>query len=298
MFRIARVMTARRFAVLGALALACSDGSGPDGGATTGAIVGTVSTSGGGVAGAGIALSGTGTASTTTASNGAYSFNDLAPGSYTVTITLPSGFTLAGGETAAKQATVAAGATATVNWSASSGTTGAIAGAVTSAGSGVPGAAIALSGAGTGNTTTSATGAYSFTGLAPGAYTVTVTLPSGFVLAGGENAAKPATVAAGATATVNWSATGTGDVTIVTLSGTSFTPGNVTISVGEKVRWVVSNGAHTVTPDTPGQPGAWTGTGQLTTGDTFEHTFNTAGDFDYHCIPHQSLGMTGTITVQ
>lgn len=211
MFHISRVMTARHIAVLGALALACSDGSGPDAGGTTGAIVGTVSSSG----------------------------------------------------------------------------------------TGVPGAGVALSGAGSGNTTTSATGTYSFNNLVPGTYTVTLTLPAGFALAGGEPAAKQATVAAGATATVNWSATGSGDdVTTVTLSGTSFTPGNVTISVGETVRWVVSSGSHTVTPDTPGQTGVWAGTGQLGTGDTFEHTFTTAGDFDYHCIPHQSLGMTGTITVQ
>jgi plastocyanin len=177
-------------------------------------------------------------------------------------------------------------------------TTGAIVGTVSSSGTGVSGAGIALTGTGTGNTTTSATGTYSFNSLAPGNYTVTVALPTGFSLATGETAAKQATVAAGATATVNWSATGGDDVTTVTLSGTSFTPGNVTIGVGETVRWVVSNGSHTVTPDNPGQPGVWTGTGLLNSGDQFQHTFTTAGTFDYHCIPHQSLGMTGTITVQ
>lgn len=178
------------------------------------------------------------------------------------------------------------------------GTTGAIVGTVSSSGTGVPAAGVALSGAGTGNTTTGGTGTYSFNNLTPGNYTVTLTLPAGFALAGGETAAKQATVGAGTTSTVNWSATGGDDVTTVTLSGTSFTPGNVTIAVGETVRWVVSNGSHTVTPDTPGQTGTWTGTGQLNAGDTFEHTFIAAGDFDYHCIPHQSLGMTGTITVQ
>lgn len=211
MFRTTRVSTARHLAVLGALALACSDGSGPDAGGTTGAIVGTVSSSGTGVPGAGVALTGAGTANTTTSGTGTYSFNNLAPGSYTATITLPAGFTLAGGETAAKQATVSAGATATINWSATG---------------------------------------------------------------------------------------GPDNVTTVTLSGTSFTPGNVTIAVGETVRWVVSNGSHTVTPDNPGQAGVWTGTGQLGAGDQFEHTFTTAGTYDYHCIPHQSLGMAGTITVQ
>ena len=179
-------------------------------------------------------------------------------------------------------------------------TTGAIAGAVTSAGTGVGGADIALTGAATGNQTTAANGTYVFEDLAPGSYTVTLTLPAGFVLAQGEAAAKAATVVAGQTATVNWSAAaenGT-DVTVVTASGTSFTPANVTIPVGGTVRWVVNNGSHTVTPDNPGQAGAWTGTGLLNAGAQFEHTFTAAGEFDYHCIPHQSLGMTGTVTVQ
>lgn len=211
MFRNHRVLTARLTAVLGALALACSDGSGPNGTPTTGAISGTVTSAGAGVPGAGVALAGTGTATTTTGASGAYSFNSLTPGDYSVTLTLPAGFLLAGGETATKAATVAAGATATVNWSA--------------------------------------------------------TQPDD-------------------------------DVTTVTLAGTSFTPGNVSIAVGETVRWVVTNGSHTVTPDDAGQPGVWTGTGLLDAGDQFEFTFTTAGVYDYHCIPHESLGMTGTITVQ
>ena len=179
-------------------------------------------------------------------------------------------------------------------------TTGTIGGTVSAAGAGVSGATIALAGGATGERTTTGSGAYQFADLAPGAYTVTITLPEGFSLAQGEPAAKAATVTAGQTATVDWSAVAddNGGVTVVTAAGTSFTPQNVTIAVGETVRWVVNNGTHTVTPDNPGQTGAWTGTGQLSGGQQFEHTFTTAGTFDYHCIPHQSLGMTGTVTVQ
>jgi plastocyanin len=299
MFRINRVLTARHAAMLGALALACSDGSGPGNGSSTGSIGGTVTSGGTGVPGAGIALTGAATANQTTAATGAYLFDDLGAGSYTVTITLPAGFALGAGETAARPVTLGAGDDAGINWTATQANPdlGGIAGSVTAGGSGVQGAGIALSGTGTGNTTTGSNGAYSFTGLAPGPYTLTVTLPAGFVLATGQTAAKQTTVAANQTATVNWTAE-QDDVTIVTLSGTSFTPGNVTITVGETVRWVVSNGSHTVTPDNPSQPGVWTGTGQLDAGDTFQHTFTTAGTYDYHCIPHESLGMTGTITVQ
>lgn len=180
-------------------------------------------------------------------------------------------------------------------------TTGAIGGTVSTSSGGVAGAGLALGGAGTGNATTGGSGTYLFDDLAPGSYTVTITLPSGTTLAQGEAGTKPATVTAGQTATVNFSAVsegGGGDLTVVALSGTSFSPENVTIQVGDRVRWVVNDGVHTVTPDNPGQAGAWTGTGLMSGGEQFEHTFTTAGVYNYHCVPHESLGMTGTITVQ
>lgn len=179
-------------------------------------------------------------------------------------------------------------------------TTGALGGSVTAGSAGVAGATITLGGAATGERTTPATGAYLFDDLAPGAYTATVTLPEGFSLADGETAAKTANVTAGSTSPVNWSAVedGAAGVTVVTVGGTAFTPANVTIAPGETVRWVVNNGTHTVTPDSPGLPGAWTGTGQLGAGQEFQHTFTALGTYDYHCIPHQSLGMTGTVTVE
>lgn len=179
-------------------------------------------------------------------------------------------------------------------------TTGAIAGVVSSDAGGVAGADVALTGTATADQTTTANGSYLFDDLGAGSYTVTLTPPSGFTLAAGETAGKPAPVTAGQTTTVNWSlvSAGGGGVTVVTASGTNFSPASVTIDVGETVRWVISDGTHTVTPDDGGQPGAWDGTGLLSAGQRFEHTFTTAGVFDYHCIPHQSLGMTGTITVQ
>ena len=303
MYQISRASTAGQAAAAGALALAlaCSDGSGPGNGTSTGSIGGVVSSAEAGIPGAEIALTGTATADQTTAADGAYLFDDLGAGSYTVTLTLPEGFTLGPGEVAARPVTLSAGQDATIDWEAvpADPETGTIAGTVTAGAQGVGGATITLAGTSTGTTTTSGSGSYAFVNLAPGDYTVAVELPTGFSLAEGEEATKPATVAAGGTATVNWSAVEEGGApTIVTLSGTSFSPSNVTIPVGGTVRWVVSNGSHTVTPDNPGQTGVWSGTGLLDPGQQFEFTFTTAGEFDYHCIPHESLGMTGTITVQ
>lgn len=83
------------------------------------------------------------------------------------------------------------------------------------------------------------------------------------------------------------------DVT-VNVTGTSFSPRNVTIQVGDTVTWTNSNqGFHNVVSDDAG----------FRSGDpdenwTFSHTFSSVGVFDYYCEPHQSFGMTGTVTVQ
>lgn len=80
----------------------------------------------------------------------------------------------------------------------------------------------------------------------------------------------------------------------VNVAGTSFSPGNVTIQVGDTVTWVNNNqGFHNVAADD----------GSFRSGDpadewTFSHTFTAAGTFGYHCEPHQSFGMTGTVTVE
>lgn len=87
-----------------------------------------------------------------------------------------------------------------------------------------------------------------------------------------------------------------GALQVIGLSGTSFTPSTVTISVGTTVRWTNNDGVdHTVTPDGHNEWQRWE-TGS--SGETFEHTFNTPGTYDYFCEPHQGLGMTGTITVE
>ena len=90
-----------------------------------------------------------------------------------------------------------------------------------------------------------------------------------------------------------------GVIEVHATAGNRFSPSTLTISRGQTVRWVADVSAgHTVTPDNAAQPGGFTGASIGSAGNTFEFTFNTAGDFNYHCIPHQSLGMTGVVHVQ
>lgn len=179
--------------------------------------------------------------------------------------------------------------------------TGTISGTVAAAGTGVGGASLTLA---RGQTTRSATssnaGAFSFTGVETGSWTLTVDPPDGFVLAAGQNASVPVTVNANQTTTVNIALEeeedpGSGAV-LITLSGTSFSDDDVTISVGQTVRWENRDGTlHTVTPDGHSQ---WTEVVLDSNGESFEHTFNTAGTYAYYCNPHRSVGMTGVIRVQ
>src|SRR5690606_3440878 len=97
--------------------VACSDDEPTPPSADTGTISGTVRrTTGGGVSGVQVALSGPVDRTTTTSSSGSYSFDNLEPGEYTVSIDLPDGYNRPEGSSASRSATVSAGRTVTVNF--------------------------------------------------------------------------------------------------------------------------------------------------------------------------------------
>jgi plastocyanin len=82
--------------------------------------------------------------------------------------------------------------------------------------------------------------------------------------------------------------------TEVTVADFSFTPDCIVVTAGSIVTWTNTGmPAHTVTSDT----GAFD-SGPLGNAGVFHFTFSDPGTFNYHCIPHQSLGMTGTVIVQ
>ncbi|OGF99021.1 MAG: hypothetical protein A3F83_15735 [Candidatus Glassbacteria bacterium RIFCSPLOWO2_12_FULL_58_11] len=85
----------------------------------------------------------------------------------------------------------------------------------------------------------------------------------------------------------------------VNMQNTRFQPAQLSISAGDTVKWVNQDDMiHTATSGTNGvADGNWN-SGNLSKGGTFTRVFNTKGTFPYYCIPHYSLGMTGSITVQ
>jgi amicyanin len=81
--------------------------------------------------------------------------------------------------------------------------------------------------------------------------------------------------------------------TEVSMQNIKFNPAEVTIKAGDTVTWVNDDSVgHDVTGDDfkSGKPGA------MQNGDTFEHTFEKAGTFDYVCTVHP--GMKGTVRVE
>ena len=103
------------------------------------------------------------------------------------------------------------------------------------------------------------------------------------------------------------------------MSSSRFLPASLEVSVGTTVIWANTGArAHTVTAyddkipeaadyfasggfdDEETARQAWldeTG-GAIYSYETFEHTFDVPGRYTYFCVPHESGGMVGTITVE
>jgi len=81
-----------------------------------------------------------------------------------------------------------------------------------------------------------------------------------------------------------------------------FAPERFEIATGDTVRWVWAAGGHNVRATSTPSGSDWAGTpgGDGKTygkGYTYQYTFDVVGEYDYVCIPHESLGMTGSFTV-
>ncbi len=81
-----------------------------------------------------------------------------------------------------------------------------------------------------------------------------------------------------------------GNAASVSISNFAFNPQQLTVAKGTTVQWTNNDSvAHSVNSDLFNSP-------LISTGQSFEFTFNSTGSFDYHCAVHPS--MTGTIIVQ
>jgi plastocyanin len=85
--------------------------------------------------------------------------------------------------------------------------------------------------------------------------------------------------------------------TSVTVADYIFNPACIQVSVGSTVTWTNTGMAsHTVTSD-KGASETFD-SGPLGEGGTFKFTFASPETVNYYCIPHQGLGMIGTVVVQ
>lgn len=84
----------------------------------------------------------------------------------------------------------------------------------------------------------------------------------------------------------------------VWMQNIAFNPGTLTVSVGTTITWTnKDNVVHTATSGTPGNPDGLFNSGNMGNGATFSYTFNTAGTYNYYCIPHAST-MQGQVIVE
>lgn len=99
------------------------------------------------------------------------------------------------------------------------------------------------------------------------------------------------------------------EVTIEMTDALKFSPEQVTIKVGGTITWEnPSTVVHTATADPdkvadadhvslPDGAEPWD-SGFVQPGDSFSHTFTEPGTYEYVCIPHEGVGMAGTIVVE
>jgi len=84
----------------------------------------------------------------------------------------------------------------------------------------------------------------------------------------------------------------------VAMGNNYFDPVGLAVDPGTTVRFEIEDGSHSATAYDDRIPASATpfDSGTISDGG-FEHTFEATGTYDYHCIPHRSMGMTGRIVV-
>lgn len=78
--------------------------------------------------------------------------------------------------------------------------------------------------------------------------------------------------------------------------GYAFKPPVIRVSTGTEVTWVWTGkgSQHNVKAN----DGAFESERMSAAGSTFAHTFESAGNYLYHCVPHEALGMHAAVVVE
>lgn len=78
-----------------------------------------------------------------------------------------------------------------------------------------------------------------------------------------------------------------------------FTPETLEVESGTTVTWKWKSNTHNIAVDSQPADANWPGEPDIhDTGHEYSYTFDVPGTYDYHCDPHKSAGMTGTVVVQ
>ncbi len=88
---------------------------------------------------------------------------------------------------------------------------------------------------------------------------------------------------------------GAQETVTVSMEDNFFDQANITVPAGTTVTWVQNgDNPHTTTS----YDGLWD-SGMIAggSGGSFSYTFEEPGTYEYYCIPHEDLGMVGTVTV-
>jgi plastocyanin len=84
---------------------------------------------------------------------------------------------------------------------------------------------------------------------------------------------------------------------VVQVTDYFFTPSNFVATTGDTIHWMWIEGGHTTTSTTiPAGADTWDSP-LVSSLPTFDYVVTVAGDYDYICTPHISMGMSGSFTV-
>lgn len=107
-------------------------------------------------------------------------------------------------------------------------------------------------------------------------------------------------------------ADGVDEIRVAPDNSLRFSPDSIAVTTGTTVTWHFDAPTHNVScnpdhssmaslPDGADPFASYDGDDQFATndeGETFEHTFDVAGTYEYVCVPHAGSGMVGTVEVE